>query len=99
MDVLWHSPGGATAQHIRSSINPSGFNISTILTVLQRLGLKDMVSRHEHGRMHHYYAQLSSVEYAGRQMVEVLAGASNKFSALEYFVQKMTDNEKIRAAK
>ena len=93
MAVLWDHPDGATAQQVRAALSPPELAVTTVLTVLGRLGNKNLVSRTEGGRAHRYYAARSREEFLSELMAEALGQAEDRGAVLARFVGSMDSGD------
>jgi predicted transcriptional regulator len=69
---------------------------TTVLTVLDNLRRKGMVSRTKHGRAYRYRPRRTREEHAAALMEEVLADSENRQVTLLYFVEQMSPEEIAR---
>ena len=69
---------------------------TTVLTVLDNLRRKGMVSRTKDGRAYRYRPQLTPEEHTAALMEDVLASNGNRHVALLRFVEQMSPQEAAR---
>jgi predicted transcriptional regulator len=69
---------------------------TTVLTVLDNLRRKGMVSRTKDGRAYRYRPRRTREEHAAALMEEVLADSENRQVTLLYFVEQMSPEEVAR---
>jgi predicted transcriptional regulator len=69
---------------------------TTVLTVLDNLRRKGMVSREKQGRAYHYRPRLTREEHAAALMEEVLASSADRQVTLLRFVEQMSPGEAAR---
>jgi predicted transcriptional regulator len=74
LDALWAGSDLSTPEVHQRVGQPRGLAYTTILTVLQRLYRKGLVTRTEHGKAHVYSAAISRDQFAERRG-QFLAGA------------------------
>ena len=67
LEALWDKGPLATPAVYEAVGIPRGLAYTTILTVLQRLHKKGLLSRREEGRAHVYFAAISREEFASRR--------------------------------
>src|SRR5438270_8455467 len=83
MDVLWNTPEPVAATRIVEELpREHAPAITTILTVLDRLGGKGFVTRERHGRAYRYSATTSRAELIASTMLEALGTTNDRRSAL-----------------
>jgi predicted transcriptional regulator len=93
MTVLWDRPDGATAQDVRSALEPADLAVTTVLTVLTRLSRKGMVRRSESGRAHQYFAARSREDFLSELMADALGQADDRSAVLARFVGAMDPDD------
>jgi predicted transcriptional regulator len=98
MAVLWDRPDGATAQDVRTALQPADLAVTTVLTVLTRLTRKEMVTRSEDSRAHRYFAARSRAEFLSELMADALGQADDRSAVLARFVGSMdtADADQLR---
>ena len=94
MDVLWDAPDGVAAQEIRAALTPPEPAVTTVLTVLNRLGKKGLVERTENGRAHRYFAARSRAEFLSELMADALGQADDRGAVLARFVGAINSDDK-----
>jgi predicted transcriptional regulator len=95
MDVLWNTPEPIPATHIVDVLpREHAPAVTTILTVLDRLGAKGFVSRVRHGRAYRYSATTTKAELIANTMLEALGTTSDRRSALVHFAGAVSEEEK-----
>ena len=85
METLWAHPEGLFARDIADQL-PSGPALTTVLTVLERLTRKGLVSRVKRGRAHHYTATASKEAFVAEAMRAALADADDVQATLAHFL-------------
>jgi predicted transcriptional regulator len=94
MDVLWNTPEAVPATRIVEELprehTPA---ITTILTVLDRLGAKGFVTRERTGRAYRYSATTSRAELIVATMLEALGTTTDRRSALVHFAGSVSAEE------
>lgn len=73
---------------------------TTVMTVMDNLQRKGVLTRELEGRAYRYQAVQSREEHVAELMGEILAGSNDRTAALLYFVQQMprADAERFREA-
>jgi predicted transcriptional regulator len=108
LEVLWERPGPAAARDVLAALAqrdgadgaPRELAITTVLTVLDRLGRKGLVRRERAGRAHLYQAAVSREGYVADLMLEALGQAPDRGAALTRFLGSVTpdDTDHLRRA-
>lgn len=93
MAVLWDHPDGATAQQVRAALDRPELAVTTVLTVLGRLGNKHLVTRTEAERAHRFYPARSREEFLSELMAEALGQADDRGAVLARFVGSMDSGD------
>jgi predicted transcriptional regulator len=95
MDVLWNTPEPVAATRIVGELpREHAPAITTILTVLDRLGAKGFVTRARYGRAYRYSATTTRAELIATTMLEALGTTSDRRSALVHFAGSVSAEEK-----
>ena len=95
MDVLWNTPEPVAATRIVEELpREHAPAVTTILTVLDRLGAKGFVTRERFGRAYRYSATTSRAELIATTMLEALGSTSDRRSALVHFAGSVSTEEK-----
>jgi predicted transcriptional regulator len=99
LQVLWDVPDGCTAREITETLDSRELAATTVLTVLDRLGRKGLVTRERHGRAHRYRAAASREEFVADLMLEALDQAGDREAALARFLGAVgeQDTDRLRA--
>jgi predicted transcriptional regulator len=93
MDVLWAADRPQTAKEICGTLGDRSLAITTVLTVLSRLGSKRLVQRQSAGRAHLYRAVASREDHVADLMREALGTAGDPDAALARFVRAASPQE------
>ena len=93
MAVLWDTPDGATAREVVDTLPGPELAITTVLTVLDRLQHKGMVSRTKDGRAHRYAATHSRAEFLSGLMADALERSDDRGAVLARFVGSMAADD------
>jgi len=98
LSVLWGSTDPLPAKDILGALAERDLAITTVLTVLERLGRKGLVSRERDGRAHRYRAMISRADYVADLMLEALGQAPDRDAALTRFLGGVSphDTEHLR---
>jgi predicted transcriptional regulator len=92
MGVLWDNAQLITVRHVLTALQrPAAY--TTVMTVMDILHRKGLLTRERSGRAYHYRPVWSREEYAARLMCEVLAAASDHDAVFDHFVSQMTAEE------
>ena len=86
MRAVWRADGPVTGHQIAETIaRERTLAYTTVITVVERLRSKQVLSRFRDGRSYRYEATLTSEEYAAVLMGQVLSDAENPSGALLRF--------------
>jgi predicted transcriptional regulator len=98
LGVLWNNTEPVTAKDILGALADRDLAITTVLTVLERLGRKKLVARERDGRAHRYRAAISRADYVADLMLEALGQAPDRDAALTRFLGGVSnqDTEHLR---
>lgn len=103
--VLWDRPGPVAARDVLAALagregDGRELAVTTVLTVLDRLGRKGLVRRERSGRAHLYQATVSREDYVADLMLEALGQAPDRGAALTRFLGSVTpaDTDHLRRA-
>ena len=105
LQVLWDAPAPVAARDVlaglarRDPAQPE-LAVTTVLTVLDRLGRKGLVRRERDGRAHRYQASVSRADYVADLMLEALGQAPDRSAALTRFLGGVSpaDTDHLRRA-
>lgn len=100
MDVLWDAGAPLTAADVRAALPDRDLAVTTVLTVLDRLGRKHLVTRTRDGRAHRYQPATGRDALIAEAMLDALGGTDDHGAALARFVESVTpaDAALLRAA-
>lgn len=97
MDVLWSQPSAAhTVREVLDALRGSGpkeHAYTTVMTVLENLCRKELVSRHKHGRSFQYEATTSREQHTAELLDGILSTATDTRATLMRFVESMSEAE------
>lgn len=92
LEVLWRNPGGVSARAVVDAL-PTHPATTTVLTVLDRLTRKSLVTRVKEGRSHRYSATASKETYLATAMSTALDEADDRGAVLSHFVDSVSPRE------
>lgn len=103
MDVLWGATSPLTVREVQDGLEASGTHdlaYTTVMTVLDRLGTKEMVSRERDGRAFRYTAALSREAATAEALNATLDSSGDRTAALLHFARTVDPAEAaaLRAA-
>lgn len=101
MDVLWDAPSARTVREVLDSLGERDLAYTTIMTVLDRLGTKQMVLRERDGRAFRYAPALTRDAATSELLHAALDQAgTDRTAALVHFARTVDPDEAkaLRAA-
>ncbi|MCX6407573.1 MAG: BlaI/MecI/CopY family transcriptional regulator [Propionibacteriales bacterium] len=103
MDVLWRASSALTVREVQEQLEAGGsadLAYTTVMTVLDRLGAKEMVSRERDGRAFRYTAALSREAATAELLNATLDSSGDRTAALVHFARTVDPAEAaaLRAA-
>lgn len=103
MDVLWGATSPLTVREVQDGLETSGTHdlaYTTVMTVLDRLGTKEMVSRERDGRAFRYTAALTREAATAEALNATLDSSGDRTAALLHFARTVDPAEAaaLRAA-
>ncbi len=103
MDVLWRTTSALTVREVPERLEAGGsadLAYTTVMTVLDRLGAKEMVSRERDGRAFRYTAALSREAATAELLNATLDSSGDRTAALLHFARTVDPAEAaaLRAA-
>ena len=93
MHVIWASEPPLTVRDVLERLRSRGLAYTTVMTVMDRLWKKRLLTRKAQGRAYVYRASLTESEYTARLMHDLLAATGDKSGALAHFVERMRPGE------
>lgn len=94
MQALWAAASPASGHEVAAQLTRSRpIAYTTVLTVLDRLREKQMVTRFRDGRVYRYETVITEVEYAASLMTQVLEQSTNRSDALLHFAGRLSEEE------
>ncbi len=91
--TLWEHPDGMTARDVVTALPGRELAMTTVLTVLDRLRRKHLVTRDESVRPHTYHPAVSREDYTAEIMLDALGQAPDRGAALTRFLGGVTDTD------
>lgn len=97
MNRLWMWDTPATVRDVLEDLQQErSIAYTTVMTVMDNLHRKGMLSRQVHGRAYRYEAVQSRDEHTASMMNEVLAGSSDRGATLMHFLEHISPDEVVR---
>jgi predicted transcriptional regulator len=99
METLWSAGQPLSARQVHDALPTPDLALTTVLTVLHRLGGKGLVDRERHGRAHLYQAVATREDHIAELMRDSLGSTAERGAALARFVGSIpvADREPLRA--
>ena len=91
MDCLWDRPEGLAASEVVELLEPDPPALTTVLTVLDRLRAKGLVTRQREGASYRHRPVRSREELAAEAMVDALTDTGDRSMVLSRFVAAVSD--------
>ena len=100
MERLWASEDSVAVRDVLEDLRKQrAIAYTTVMTVLDNLHRKGMVTREKAGRAYRYLPAHTREQYTAALMEQVLAGSGNRGAALMHFVEQMPPEEIRRLRK
>ncbi len=93
MEVVWAATVPMSVRDVLTGLADRQPAYTTVMTVLDRLARKGMVTRELAGKAWVYTAALSREEFVARLMLDVLHDADSRDAALVQFARAVTADE------
>lgn len=94
MERLWASDGSVAVRDVLEDLQKARtIAYTTVMTVLDNLHRKGMVTREKAGRAYRYRPAYTREEHTAALMEQVLAGSGDRGAALMHFVEHMPPEE------
>jgi predicted transcriptional regulator len=93
MEILWGSDEPASARDVSRSLADRDLAYTTVMTVLDRLAKKGLVTRERDGRAWLYRPAAPREDYIADLMQGALELTGDRSAALVRFVQTVSDDE------
>jgi predicted transcriptional regulator len=100
MEVVWSAAAPMSVRDVLAGLGGRQPAYTTVMTVLDRLARKGVVTRELAGKAWVYTATLSREEFVARLMLDVLQHADSRDAALVHFARAVSADEAqtLRAA-
>lgn len=100
MDRMWQADAPRSVRDILAELQAEReIAYTTVMTVMERLFRKGLLSRVAVGRAHHYSPSQSRADYTAGLMAEALSHSTNKAETLVHFAERVTAREAKQLAK
>ena len=86
LEALWDHPDGITATEVLTALDGREVAVTTVLTVLERLRAKGLVTRWRRGRPYLHRATTTREQSTAAAMLDALAGAADRSATLAHLV-------------
>lgn len=96
LHALWDAPDGLTAREVASRLAGRDPALTTVLTVLDRLRHKKLVTRDEQTHPHVYRAAASREDHIAEIMLDALGQAPDRDAALTRFLGGVSETDTAR---
>lgn len=93
MEVVWAAGAPVSVRDVLARLDGRRPAYTTVMTVLDRLARKGVVTRELDGRAWAYTAALTREEFVARLMLDVLDNAGSRDAALVHFARAVSDDE------
>ena len=97
MSQLWAAEAPRTVREVHAALAPTrSLAYTTVMTVLDRLAKKGLVTQERQGRAFRYSPSRSREEFTAELMLDVLGDATNpsdRVAALQHFVGQVSPAE------
>lgn len=94
MERLWASESSVAVRDVLEDLRKErAIAYTTVMTVLDNLHRKGMVTREKAGRAYRYRPAYTREEHTAALMEQVLAGSGDRGAALMHFVEQMPPDE------
>lgn len=94
MDIMWDADSPRSVRDVRTDLQ-RGREIAytTVMTVMERLFRKQMLTRSEDGKAYLYQPAMSRADYAADVMAAALADTEDRTAALVHFADRVSPQE------
>lgn len=93
MNVLWDAAGPLSVRDVQDALDDRRLAYTTVMTVLDRLGTKDMVDRERDGRAYRYTPRLTRQSATAELIDAALDASGDRTSALVHFARTVDPDE------
>jgi predicted transcriptional regulator len=94
MGVIWAADSRVTGRAVVDELNRErAVAYTTVLTVMDRLVVKGMLTKQRTGRAHTYQAATSRASYTAELMASVLGSSDDRSAVLLHFVEQIPPDQ------
>lgn len=94
MDRMWNADGPRSVRALMEELQRERtIAYTTVMTVMERLFRKDMLTRVEAGRAYLYSPAKSRADYTAGVMADTLAASTDKGATLVHFADRVSPGE------
>ena len=94
MDRMWNAHDARSVRDIMEELQRERtIAYTTVMTVMERLFRKGMLTREEHNRAYLYQPAQTRADYTAGLMAETLAGSKDKAATLVHFADLVSPRE------
>ncbi|RYI99909.1 MAG: BlaI/MecI/CopY family transcriptional regulator [Actinomycetales bacterium] len=93
MNVLWDAADPLSVREVQDLLGDRDLAYTTVMTVLDRLGGKDMVDRERDGRAFRYVARMTRDAATSEVLHAALDASGDRTSALLHFARTVDPSE------
>jgi len=93
MEELWAAQQPLSAVDVVTALPGRELAVTTVLTVLDRLRRKEMVTRQRAGRAYRYTPTSTREQLVAETMVEALGGSDDRSAALARFIESVSEDD------
>lgn len=94
MDRVWDADGPLSVRDVLEGLQPDRtIAYTTVMTVMERLFRKGMLTREEHNRAYLYSPARSRADYTATVMAEALASTTETAATLVHFAERVSPHE------
>ena len=93
MDVVWDAPAPVSVRDVVDRLTDRRPAYTTVMTVLDRLAGKGVVTRKLAGKAWHYSASLTREQFVAQLMLDVLGQTDSRDAALVHFARSVSADE------
>ncbi|MCW2599252.1 MAG: transcriptional repressor, CopY family [Frankiales bacterium] len=94
MDVLWSAEAALTVRTVQERLGPTRtLAYTTVMTVMERLFRKGLVTRESAGKAYQYLPAASHAAYTASLMEEALSSSDDRGAALVNFTERLSGSD------
>lgn len=100
MQIIWQATAPQSGHEIAAQLDGAKNAYTTVITVIERLRSKGLLTRFRDGRSYRYQATIDGEQHAANLMTQVLDATSNRSATLLRFADTLSPHEaaQLRAA-